>query len=75
MPKTPSKSPCPKSSRRKLFTSPLKIKGPEVKGADLSNSTGNVTTEAEKSPSAGDVVQAVSSQMNLNKLIKRLRPQ
>ncbi|XP_044444798.1 uncharacterized protein [Triticum aestivum] len=32
MPKTPSKSPCPKNSRRKLFTTPLKITAAEVKG-------------------------------------------
>ncbi|XP_044331579.1 uncharacterized protein [Triticum aestivum] len=32
MPKTPSKSPCPKNSRCKLFTTPLKITAAEVKG-------------------------------------------
>lgn len=60
MPKTPSKSPCPKSSRRKVFTSPLKIKDAEVKGPELPAAAANVTVEAEKSASTGDVVEAVS---------------
>ncbi|VAH38113.1 unnamed protein product [Triticum turgidum subsp. durum] len=59
--KTPSRSPCPKSARRKLFIGP-----PKSKGTDLPASVSNVTaqagkvvavTQTEEIAAAGNVVQ------------------
>lgn len=55
MPKTPSKSPCPTSARRKLFADPSKSKDTE-----LSGSAAKVATQTEEVVPAGNVVQATS---------------
>ena len=55
MPKTPSKSACPKSARRKLFTEPSK---PE--DTELSASAAKVASQAEQGAPAGNVVEATS---------------
>ncbi|XP_048533075.1 uncharacterized protein LOC125511684 isoform X2 [Triticum urartu] len=52
VPKTPSKSPCPKSAHRKLCLGPSKSKDTE-----LSASTTKVASQTEEVAAAGNVVQ------------------
>ncbi|KAE8772008.1 hypothetical protein D1007_56052 [Hordeum vulgare] len=56
MPKTPSKSPCPKNSRRKkLFASPSKDKGPELAGC-----AADVVAQTKKTAATDDVAEAIT---------------
>ncbi|KAE8774742.1 hypothetical protein D1007_52834 [Hordeum vulgare] len=56
MPKTPSKSPCPKNSRRKkLFASPSKDKRPELAGC-----AADVVAQTKKTAATDDVAEAIT---------------